>query len=1401
MALYYKDYLEIDHDFIPVFSDEIDKREPTRWKYFVPHQSMRNVLTAVIKALEGANSADPKPIWLTGSYGTGKTFASFVIKHVLEDDMDEVKEYFDKYALIKPLYDRLKAIRQNRKMLVVYRSGSGNIVNSERLLIEVQQSIQKALTNAGYNYMGGKTAVQSILSKLTDPNTTFNFERAFDKYRLDFGEYATPQQVIDTLCNTDNYDLVERVARVMEKEGFAYFQNVDDVKVWIDDVIKGNGLGSIWFIWDEFTDYFRQNRAVSTLQELAHASGKMPFYLFLITHRNIDQFALDEDARKVLRNRFTNIRFEMSNVTSYQLMANAINIKESRKEEWEIKLITLWDEVKSCVRELKACTDNVEMEKLDEKNLKMLVPIHPFSAYLISVISRRLSSNQRTMFQFLEENPAQEGENEKYNFHWFIQTHSLDGWHWLTADILWDYFFKDVAVDNPDYSSEVYQVINYYNANYGRIPEGKEDELRVFKSAMLLVALNRVLGSTTLLRPLQSNIGLIFNGTPIYGKIRDILNELHGLGLLNFNVISSDERELVIPLISYDEGKLNNIKKNLEIAYSFDKCAESDNILGGALLDSFTLSGPLAIRFEPRTTSLKNLKRNLERFEADLQPYQIGLLFIIPHSDDELARIDEVMKENADNDSRVIMVAIEQPFSERDLDNWLSAKAREEYSRELGDNSNAKYYEDQAKGYISRWLTKVKVSSLNTCFISECVKVDKLDALDNYLEKVSSKVYPYGPERLTANEPLYKTTGYAESAILMGMNQKAANNPYENIKSVLVKEGFWDNDSMYEAKRDHPVSKMKQKIKEKMDTKTSVYLMEIWKELMEPPFGLAPSPIAAFLFGFLMKEYANGSYYKDDGINATPLSYEGLANAINSVLKPNGNRNSERIAISRMKPEHEYFCRIMSAAFGITGDMPKTIKQNIRHYSNEKRYPLWALKYYILYSGKYDNNERLKEMLLSVVETLCEFVSSKDEDDTLSLVDDIVKQLKSYPKADVSFESIIDGPAFKEGMKFYLEKNNPNIIEFAQKANIDFARLLDRIRNMMADDAHWLWDEEKLNSEIAHLEDEYRLINALNAFVGITKSDLGEISAYIRDEKLNKLKIPTFVIEDYLGGECGKAWNMLVNFARSDWYSFADKTELAGLIEEYGSYIKDKLSNPYNIFADYLKNHMGINMDNGNVRELFDRLPAENYPNAQAFESKINELIHKLETVRLMNTLNETWQRISGCPSPRQWSQDKHIPISCLPGMDNPDLWNTFEIINVGRAYSKADIEKAISVLHDNEGLLSILNNEDSANKAFIQAIAGDYAYLILDGIGIDVIKEKLKQRFGNDIYSWGKKKSEIQRFVQNYAADYYKQRAYIKVLEKIDVLTAELAKEYLKELIRNEPLVGIKILTSTNEG
>ena len=67
--------------------------------------------------------------------------------------------------------------------------------------------------------------------------------------------------------------------------------------------------------------------------------------------------------------------------------------------------------------------------------------------------------------------------------------------------------------------------------------------------------------------------------------------------------------------------------------------------------------------------------------------------------------------------------------------------------------------------------------------------------------------------------------------------------------------------------------------------------------------------------------------------------------------------------------------------------------------------------------------------------------------------------------------------------------------------------------------------------------------------------------------------------------------------------------------------------------------------------------------------------------------------------------------------------------------------------------------------------------------------------KLGKNTYEWYEKKSLVDKVIKEYGEEKYRKNYYEQVVKKIDDLNAEAIKTYLKDLIKNEPLVGIKIM------
>ena len=283
MARLYRDYIKVESDFIPVFSASSDRTNPDKWLSFYPHESFKKILTLTIESLEKSSALKNRSIWMSGTYGTGKTYASFVVKHILEDDLKKVESYFAHNEL-SSLWNRLAGIRNKGKILVVHQSSSAGINSQNKLFNTITEAVKKSLRENGYNYMGSASMYEKILQTLKDPDSTFNFQAAFKKHRGKFMAYSNSSQVIrdlETLDDPERMDLLEEITSVAEAESYNWSMSPQGIIDWLKDIREKNNLYAIVFIWDEFTEYFRNNiNNITGLQEIAQASAELSFYFF-----------------------------------------------------------------------------------------------------------------------------------------------------------------------------------------------------------------------------------------------------------------------------------------------------------------------------------------------------------------------------------------------------------------------------------------------------------------------------------------------------------------------------------------------------------------------------------------------------------------------------------------------------------------------------------------------------------------------------------------------------------------------------------------------------------------------------------------------------------------------------------------------------------------------------------------------------------------------------------------------------------------------------------------------------------------------------------------------------------------------------------------------------------------
>ncbi|MEI6308502.1 MAG: hypothetical protein WCP58_02525 [bacterium] len=1350
----YCDYLDLRQDFIPFFSEEADKQNARTWKFFVPHDHFIAILEILAKALERGSAQDKKSLWVQGPYGTGKTFASFVLKHILEDERDEVEDYFHKHEL-DALWPRFAALKEGRR-LTVYRSSAGEITSTFRLLVQIQETIKKRLLDQGLDGEVGDTFHDKILHRLTDEGGLLNWQAAFTRYRGQFPGIATAEEVIERMKDGDTR-ISAKVAAVLESEGIVVMETPDELKIWIRKVIERNALKSLVFIWDEFTDFFANKVPLSTLQEIAHATVEMPFYFLLITHRSGEQLLLgqDDESAKKLLDRFHCKQLEMSEVTAYKLIANVIEAKPERSHEWEAIRERLWRSVGSMILQLM-----LRGEMVRQAELKSLAPIHPYTAFLLTVLSRQFSSSQRTLFQFLK-------SDDPNGFQGFAAHYPEDGWNWLTADSLWDYFLED---PNLEIGAKVQNLLGHFHLHQSKISSPGAN--RLFRLILLLLSLSmQTRSNVPLLVPSRENLSRAYKGTPLEGAyLQDALQELVEKELIRIDTSQGEERYL-IPLWNVDEQHLKELIRQCEVQYPLEKIlCENDAVeagLGTRVVDSLSLSLVQKARHPCIIASADELKRRRERLLTPLEPWQVGLLIVAPLEETELAGAEEIAQTISANTSDWVIAVSQEAFGLRRWESWLEQKARAAYMKETKEAEQQRYHQDQARQQLIGWMELFQHARVRRFFGGKAMDLANPAELRESLKEIASQVFYHGPEQFIATETLYRKE-FGITGAQYGLNLKEAANPYKEIVLRLQNLGVWQEEKGYEKNPSHPVSQMRAFVDGLFTTRPSVPLKEVWQGLKCRPFGLWPSPIGIMLFAFLMGKYAEG-YYWQDGARSFALNPDKMATLIHQVITDK--RGTEDYLICKMSVEAETFCRFLKAIFRLpenTANYPQESVTGVRIYLKVAKFPLWALEHSLRQEGMPGY-----ERVISVFRNLNLLIGGAE--DREEIAEEKIKALVEEMRFQIdALSRYVNPDRFRQGMEVFFRELSPDYPQLMERIGLSLPQLMERMGRLLNEDA-WLWQEQEVAERFPELLMDMTLTDALNQLTGIRKQSLAEArESYRQVSYLGKLPLLAF-LEGQSEEVCVAIKGLLALVYKED-RSAGGSLDFPNQLTAAGQAIRILLRDPVGALHRLVELWFPGQCMREDVEELYREMPkCAADDSVENLRIMVEAQMERLQKQQAITWLRSAWrERADETKSPSDWSDQRQMPIQWI--LSDPAFIGFFEKIeNLGQQSLEALHQ--MKVLWETHGAdLCVLTDKEAIDQAYLSATAGDYADLLRDSEALQALKKYVFTTIGKPVYGWPARHHLVLRAVREYVSS-----RYIELVKP--KLTARIKRMHLDKL------------------
>lgn len=1401
----YRHYFDIDSEYFAQVNEAVIRKYPDIWKKYYPHETFVKLMKDTVSVLTRKQKLS---IWVEGAYGTGKSHAVLTLKKLLDASDEDMKTYFSTYPqqLSQDMYLDLKRLKSDdKKIITVHRYGSSNIYGDNSLVFAIQESIEQALTAAGIHNSGTdalKSAAIKWLSQSWAKEAINNLikEKYADLFRGD--DVDSIIKKLQTYQGNDLISLMSKVSKVGEENHFkALSLDVNGLVKWIKDVIRENDLKAIVFIWDEFTNYFENNlRALTGFQQIVEISATDPFYMIIVTHKSAGLFSdTDKDQKRIL-DRFVKptCNIMLPENMAFRLMGSAMvkNNDPVVYDEWLDIAEELYDRTKESRSIVKAKAN------ISDDELKNILPIHPYAALLLKYISSAFDSNQRSMFDFIKNDRG----DEIKGFQWFIDNFGPESENpFLTIDMLWDFFYEK----GKEYlSSDIRSILDCYSRASSR--HLNPEEQRVFKTVLLLQAISQKAGDTIeIFIPNEKNVNNAFEGSDIHtGAAARIAEKLCRDELLYRKPLGGNQFQFSALVNVGDVTAIEKLKIGIKQKTTTALIEE------GNISEVITLSGFLKLRYLLKFTAVDGFNvavadqiEQVEKLEN-----RIAVVVALAKDDGEGATISKKIEECiAREGCQIIFIdASVTPLGNDALDQYAEAMANSQYYSR-SDTSLANQYESNAKDVLRKWKNRIEVGEFLVAYRDTNGEIRNLRLatvaqLTDLLGQIDKNRFECG---LETGSPVIDNMWFASSlraGVECGASQTTKSS-FNSSNSSTKLENFIGQDAWQQPEGSRPyweekpyllISKIKLKVKSTVDEyfqkEGRVSIVTIYDELKKPPFGFLPCNLTAFVLGFVLKEYLTGTFSWTDGMQNEVLNIVKLKEMVSEVIMlqitPNSRYRDKYIVM--LTKEERSFNETSSMVFGIPLNQCTSITETRKHIRNSMRaleFPIWCLKYTNSASG-YKTSSDLVNKLIDLYVGIVNNGNTAEAKSESDIAMDIGKCCLQNPELVEDLKSIMTQNKCVEGMENYLKTFEEGALPALAHEIGDGGQYINVLKSKFdADAANWVWNQGTAQMKIREVILEYRIIFESNKLNSKATSYAETITNWC--DKCSYIRLSYAAAKNSLGN-IGDFVAML-----------CDMKKQGGLLETQKQNFYDQLSANGPEFSRFYNNQIDVfrqvcsyyidpyDFTSEEVSELYKSLPLNCLVKERSeYLTTVSEKVKEFNNSRSSAKLKEIWKGNTGTASPLAWSAMYKMPVLCMVKDEQMEVAkNAFSALN-GTQVGASSVENAIKFL-ETADFYGKLKSAEERDKAFKTYIIKGYDILLTD---LNEVKEYLDRVVSATPYDW-LGLPEVDRKIKKMAEAKYSESGYEKALEKIDSMNNADVKRYIKDLIRENMIVGIEIM------
>lgn len=1337
----YSDFIEISPTFESVVDIDSDTRNANLWREYIVGDDMEEMMEKLCQSLNNEGPDARRSFWIEGTYGTGKSYAAILIKHLMEEKPGVVDAYLAQNSRLSAYRNRFMKCRAAEKgdYLVVWKTGCTGIRDGNALLMEAEEAVREALAaKFGEKADYGEASLQdAVKAKLDD--SAFNWDNIIDQ--SDLGDDYGSADELRVAVDRGDLNALKKTAAVMRQKNLGLVDSLDTFKAWIASVIEHNGLSrsGIFFIWDEFTEYVVNSDDQTILQQLSEFCKVQPFFMLLIAHRTTAmEERLTPERYQLITHRFHQVAFHISADAAFDLIAGSINIRTGMENYWQEERRTVIRNIRPYVPEMDGLGDKIE------RNIEYLCPMHPMTIKLLSRVAENYAASQRTMFRFMKDRST-----EDQGFVGYIHAYGPeDQACWLTPEWLWDYFFTRES-DFSDKDIKAAEYIRHYEESR-HLVENDENAFRVFKTAMLLMALMSSTkgiysgrGAKDGIAATQECLKLCLAGVISEKQVVDLLSTMVDGGIL---VLDQDLRgnvRLQLPFKGMGQNEFDNrfAKKNDD--YSRYKMFAKDGEFAQALeKQAWDQSDAMLRRMKIAVccAEVKSINARLDEITKDLEkhPYKLGLLIVTVASEQQANTVQaDLKKRAAELDEARLTIALDKaPLTEEKRREWLKLITQQELAGEMGQTGSANNYKMDAAKIIGTWVSAAASGKI-VAYHQE-MEFRAENGLKELARKIRTNVldvvFEYAPEHIVQTNTAYKSCN--KTAPLVGIQRTTKNSQLKNVLKPLENAGMLELKSIdemaaaSETKEAKCVAALARLVRSKMESGSKVRLDELWQELQQPPFGYYNTIACGVLLGYVFSSYLNSRYTWTDSVQSPHILAEQTINNMVAELCA-GKMTTDYLSAGSLTWQHfsEYLAKIFDLSPEQLAEQT-TGYHNVREAVTKSGAPFWALKY--LPDEAWSSAE-LRETGDKVINHIQVFITQEgDVEEAMSDVLQLMSGRRASRVRKVLEEAFQDKDALAGAFRSFLFGASQALAEVATRLSVPPQELSDKLHSVMQG-AIYTWTEDQVREKLADVAGDYRYIEALSKVQGCTYHNLETARSDLANQ-FKFLRIALAAVE-----QLGPAWYPALAILRhvaaggALHLSAEEKEREIAILEQHGAVARDCLRDGRAVLSDILAAR-GVDCTQEELSAVYHGLKGLSCDaTLTQFNKELDSQVHRISFARNKTILQETWRSLSGMDSVKDWCTKYAIPLLWVVPKECQTAFET--LVNMQKKDFVVDtaVVSAINVLKSMDA--AILTEQVLMEQAFMALVGEEYQSLWDENRGAIVMDAKMK--IGNDMSSW----------------------------------------------------------------